>query len=260
MINNIRQSLELMTGMPLRIVDPVEFAGPVKFEELSETPLEFCKLFDTSPTVLNLERIKFQNPTPVTVTNFDDGQEGQYIIVVGDGQTIIDHGTNIFNTAGADITLANGRVYAYVKVEDVWREQGGTPTPNLAFASQALAANVTLINASTWYTALSVSLGAGTWLVNAHATFQGNHNGEVLYGARITDGTIHYASGQTFAHNKNPNTDTMALTCIISLASTTTISLQGITDTGGSVVTVRAQTNSFPSGNTATVLTALRIA
>lgn len=255
----VRQELSSVTGQALRIADPVEFQGPVKFEELSETPLEFTKLGDTSPTVLNLERIKFQNTSGVTVTNFDNGQEGQYIIVVGDGQTTLQHGTNIFNTSGANITLTNNRVYAYVRVQGVWREQGGTPVPTLSFASSALSANVTLVTAGTWYDGLSVSLAAGTWLVNSMVSFSTTHSSDILCGARITDKTNHFASTQQFLHNKNPNAGSLALSCLISLASTTTIFMQGITDVSGSVALLRAQTPNYASGNTATTLTAVRI-
>ena len=255
----VRQELSSVTGQVIRIADSVEFQGPVKFEELSETPLEFTKTGDTTPTVLNLERIKFQNTSPVTVTNFDNGREGQYIIVVGDGQTIVQHGTNIFNTAGANITLINNRVYAYVRVQGVWREQGGTPVPTLAFTSATRTSNVTLINSGVWYDVFSLSLAAGVWLLNTSVQFQHTTNGEVLYGLRISDGTNHFASGQKFAHNKNPNSGILNLTSLITLASTTTVLTQAITDTGGSSVTVRAATSLYPSGDTASQINAVRI-
>ena len=73
----LRRELGQLTGRPLRIVDNVEFASPVKFEELSEAPLQLIPTNSTTPSVLNLLRFKFQITVPITVTNFIGGQEGQ---------------------------------------------------------------------------------------------------------------------------------------------------------------------------------------
>jgi len=256
----LRRELGQLTGRPLRIVDNVEFASPVKFEELSEAPLQLIPTNSTTPSVLNLLRFKFQNTVPITVTNFIGGQEGQHIMVIGDGNTTITHGTQIFNTSGANLLLVDNRVYSYLFAQGAWREQGGAPVPNLSFSSAALTAITTLINSGTWYDSVSLSLSAGTWLVNAHATFQSTHSNDVLYGLRLSNGTNHFASTQRFAHNKSPNVSNLALTSLIPLISTTTIRLQGITDVGGSAVTMRAATSLYPSGNTATIISAVRVA
>lgn len=254
----VRQELSSVTGQVIRIADSVEFQGPVKFEELSETPLEFTKTGDTTPTVLNLERIKFQNTSPVTVTNFDNGREGQYIVVVGDGQTIIQHGTNIFNTAGVDITLANGRVYAYVRVQGVWREQGGTPSISLSSLTAARASDLALTTSNVWVDAVTLSLTAGTWLINAHSTVRNTLGFVVIYAARISVTTPRASTQITTPAAADAN-GSMSLTCLVTIASTTNAILQIITNTGDPANLLKATTNISGSGNNATQVTALRI-
>jgi hypothetical protein len=132
--------------------------------------------------------------------------------------------------------------------------------PNLNPLSQALGANVVLVNAGVWYNITSLFLNAGTWLLQAHITFVSNHNADILYGCRISDGaSAHYASAQTFAHSKSPNTQTLSLCALVTIGVAATIRVQGITNVSGSVVSVVSQTPEYPVGNNATILTAIRV-
>lgn len=264
MINDspTRQDLAATTGRRIDIQDPVTFFGPVEFTELRETPIQRVPLSNATPSVLNLERLVFENTSPVLVTNFIDGQEGQYFIALGDGNTVVVNNANIVTSSGSNTTLANGNVYAFVLVNGQWREQGGAPVPNLGPLNTVLSSAVTLTTSGTWTTILSLTLTPGSWLVHSISCFTDSHSGEVLYGVRIHDTTNNTTllSGQMFAHNKVPNTDTVSIGGIVSIAGTATVALQAITDTGGSVVQVQAQTPNFASGNTATILSAIRVA
>lgn len=106
------------------IQNPVEFEGPVKFLELVETPLEAVDS-STAPSVLNNTKIVLSASSPITITNFRDGQEGQTIFVVGDGNSTVQHGTNIFTNSGANKLLVSGSVYIFTLVNGEWREVAG---------------------------------------------------------------------------------------------------------------------------------------
>jgi hypothetical protein len=259
MINNFREILEVSSGMPIRIADPVEFAGPVKFEELSETPLELVPRSDTTPSVLNLTRLRFINAIPVTVTNFVGGQEGQYIIVVGDGQTTLQNSPNIFTTSGANLLLSNGRVYAFVRTAGVWREQGGAPIPNLSPLSSVLATPVVIAVAGTYYNIASLSLTVGTWLIKGQVTFRNTSANACQVIARIREGTTNYSSAQSILHNQNPNIDTLSLSCIVSIASNLTFTLQATSDLAGTCSVIPELPAPYANGNNATNLLAIKV-
>lgn len=69
---------------------------------------------DTTPDVHDVEHWKCQNVVPVTITNFEHGQEGQHLYIKGDGQTTLKHGVSIFMSGGADLLLAALTVYHFV--------------------------------------------------------------------------------------------------------------------------------------------------
>jgi len=92
----------------------------VTFQQLPERPIRDVDDGATTVNVLNIERVRFANTNPTTVTDFLDGQEGQEIVLLGDGQTTIDHGTQIKNSTGADRLLSADRIYYYVRFDNVW--------------------------------------------------------------------------------------------------------------------------------------------
>ena len=64
------------------------------------------------------------NTDNTTITNFDDGVDGQRIQIraAGAGTTTVFHGTNIFTNTGANKALGLTRVYVFVKSGAAWWE------------------------------------------------------------------------------------------------------------------------------------------
>lgn len=113
------------------IENPVEFQAAVSFLQLPETPLGLAN--GTAPSVLNQTKLKLTNTAPTTITNFLEGQEGQTIFVVGDGQSTVTHGTNIFTNSAASKLLLDGSVYILTLIDGEWREVAGViATPSIA--------------------------------------------------------------------------------------------------------------------------------
>lgn len=73
-----------------------------------------------TPSVKNVERWICQNSAPITVTNFLDGQEGQEIVLLGDGQTTVANNANIVTTTGGNLLLSANVVYEFIKMNGVW--------------------------------------------------------------------------------------------------------------------------------------------
>lgn len=57
-----------------------------------------------------------------TVTNFLNGQEGQHLYILGNGNTELTHGTSIFTSTGANKTLAADKMYHFICHDDKWYE------------------------------------------------------------------------------------------------------------------------------------------
>ncbi len=87
---------------------------------------EFVKNLGSSvtPSVLNLKTFKADNIAPVTVTNLTDGQDGQPVRILGDGQTTMQHGAKIRTNIGADKLLLADMFYSFLKIDGIWYEQG----------------------------------------------------------------------------------------------------------------------------------------
>lgn len=94
---------------------------------LEKQLIRWAKRGDTTPSVLNVERLQFRNTSSTLVTKFDDGKPGQQITVLGDGQTTIQNGVKIVTASGADTLLADGEVHTFTMWDDrVWREHSGS--------------------------------------------------------------------------------------------------------------------------------------
>src|SRR3954465_12953867 len=76
--------------------------------------VRWAKLLDTTPTVENVSRLKFRNTTAVLVTDFERGQEGQALDILGDGFTTIENNDRIVTSDGADLLLEEGVTYRFV--------------------------------------------------------------------------------------------------------------------------------------------------
>jgi hypothetical protein len=94
---------------------------------LEKQLIRWAKRGDTTPSVLNVERLQFRNTVSTLVTKFDDGKPGQQIYVLGDGFTTIQNGAKIINANAADRLLGAGEVHTYTMWEDrIWREHFGS--------------------------------------------------------------------------------------------------------------------------------------
>lgn len=167
---------------------------------------------------------------------------------VDDGGTPVTNVTSITFTSGATVTDAGGGV-AEVAVTG-----GGS---SLTSHMDQLGSDVTVAS-SAWSDLLSRSLGAGTWWVQASAcgvdsTFVSH------FICRLYDGTTTHVSGQATTSGGTYAAQ-VAISAIITLASTTTIKLQGSTTTGGTTSTFKAATPNVGSGNTATTMICIQIA
>lgn len=149
----LRDELSRPSPNPLRLAAPVEFLSTVSFTELPEKEIS-PSLGNTTPNVLNRERIEFQNTGAVTVTDFLDGQEGQEITIKGDGFTTITHGSLIKTSTGANKLLSATKVYRFVRFGSVWIEQDATasaPTNIRTASFYAAQVTHTVTGTSDWF-------------------------------------------------------------------------------------------------------------
>jgi hypothetical protein len=131
---------------------------------------------------------------------------------------------------------------------------------SITSTSAALANDVQLAVSNTWYDGPSVSLAAGTWLVNAHVTVVRTATTAITYFSRISDGTTHYASTQAYQGSVANHSDSMSLSAIVTLAGTTTIKIQTTSNAGATTALMKAATTANGSGNNATQITAIKVA
>lgn len=91
---------------------------------LAKLPKGFVGRFsgaDTTPSVMDC-LVWVCSSSVVTITNFDDGQEGQTIKLLGNANTTITHGSNIMTNTGANKALADDMVYTFTLIDNIWYE------------------------------------------------------------------------------------------------------------------------------------------
>jgi hypothetical protein len=135
----------------ITIPNEVHFENVVTFEQLVENPVLAAPVADATPSVLNTTRIKLTNTSPVTITNFREGQEGQTIYLIGDGQTSVAHNTDIKTHTGSTILLEIDKVYIFLK-DGAWKELHKPSVARLPIPFSFHAdgsANITLTNQAT---------------------------------------------------------------------------------------------------------------
>lgn len=114
------------TGSEIEFSNPVKFLSTVSFSELPETPVLNAPIGTTTISVLNTEKVKLQNTGAVTLTDFTNGQEGQTLHILGDGNTTITHGTKIKTNTAANKLLATNAVYTFTRIGSTWIEDAGS--------------------------------------------------------------------------------------------------------------------------------------
>jgi hypothetical protein len=107
--------------------------------------------------------------------------------------------------------------------------------------------------------AVAVSLTAGTWFVWGMVCLTDSSATGGSFQARITDGTNHYASGTAYRRPNAGESGTITMCGVCVVGSTTTVKLQA-TGTIGTTTTAKMALPSNPAGNTATQLTAIKVA
>jgi hypothetical protein len=155
---------------------------------------------------------------------------------------------------GNDSRLTNARtptshVHSYADITSGY--------PALTSASSQRTTTITL-STSAWTSLGSVSLAAGTWLVQSTVTAQ-HSSATGIIAIRIANGATVYASteGRTPASNVN-----LSLSCsaIVTLASSATITHEGATSATTSTVQFQTSLISGTQAAGATYMTAVRIA
>ena len=99
------------------------FKAGVQFNTVPvELPQKFIAT-DTTPSVKNHRKWIANNAGATTVTQFDDGQNGQEIKILGDGFTTVANNANIKTNTAANKLLAANKVYTFVKFGTLWVEE-----------------------------------------------------------------------------------------------------------------------------------------
>jgi hypothetical protein len=133
------------------VTNPVEFQEAVSFLQLPETPIS--PAIGDAPSVLNVTKIELRNSSPTLVTNFRNGQEGQTIFLIGDGNSTLEHGTNIFTNSSGNKLLLAGSIYIFTLVEAKWREAAGSagaaPSTSETWQERRLISTQSMLNDTT---------------------------------------------------------------------------------------------------------------
>ncbi len=104
-------------------------AQPLPMEEYDKVVLALEALYtvttftagDTTPSVLGGRNFKTANSGSTTITNFDDGIEGQEIFIVLDANTILADNSNLKLNGGLSAT--GDDTITLVKIGSTWYEK-----------------------------------------------------------------------------------------------------------------------------------------
>jgi hypothetical protein len=134
------------------------------------------------------------------------------------------------------------------------------PSGVINYVHAKLAADVSLAVTGTWYNGPSIDLPAGTWLVIGNTTVGRTATTAIKYVARLSTGTVHYASAETYMASTANHWCEMTLHSVVVVASTTTVRLQATTTAGAATNLMKKSTADHGSGDNATQITAIRLA
>ena len=130
---------------------------------------------------------------------------------------------------------------------------------SLSSLSNSLSSDVAMTTLNTWYNGPAITLTAGTWMVDSCVTIRkANTTGTNSVAARISTGSVHYASTEQAWNTRAEAVQSFALSAKLTVATTTTIYVQAVSGYSGGAIA--ASTTFQPSGTTASNINAVRIA
>ncbi len=129
---------------------------------------------------------------------------------------------------------------------------------DLSYVEAALAADVSMAVANTWYDGPSVALTAGTWLLAGHITYTSGDGTSRNVTIRLWDGTTTEASGEWV--NALGGRSTMAVVGIVVVTGTPTWKVSLASTTVAGTMSILAAASSNGVGNNASRLVAVKIA
>ena len=99
--------------------EEIYFYGLLHFPTLPSKPLLVLQGQPT-PDVRSTEHLQVKGGT---ITNFLNGAPQQHLWILGDGSCVINNNSHIVTTTGANITLANNKIYHFIYFNSVWRQE-----------------------------------------------------------------------------------------------------------------------------------------
>lgn len=111
-----------VSQVPERVTHERFIEAPETRLVLDKRMIGHVKTSVTTPSVLNVEYWKAKNTGAVLVTNFVNGQEGQHLYILGDGNTTLEHGTYIDTLDDLDLLLAAEKTYHLILLDGKWRQ------------------------------------------------------------------------------------------------------------------------------------------
>lgn len=76
----------------------------------------------TTPDISNRTVVKLSNGSPLSLTYFDNGANGQTIRVLGDSFTVAVHSTILKVNSGVSKVLMANKIYTFTLIDGVWYE------------------------------------------------------------------------------------------------------------------------------------------
>jgi hypothetical protein len=149
-----------------------------------------------------------------------------YSLKLKSSQIVVNSSNNVGIGTGSPTEKLH--VNGNLKVDGLISTNTITATNGFAIPNQSakLAADFDMRTKDQVYNILSISLTAGTWLVNAHLTYNRTNTTANSVLCRISDGVNHYASAEAYRPGTANLPISLQVTTIITLASATTIILQ----------------------------------
>ena len=126
------------------------------------------------------------------------------------------------------------------------------------YKTNSLAADVPITVGGTFVDGPSLSLTAGTWLLDGNVTVIQTANGANSFVAKLWDGVTAIDSCEQWVTGNNQPAH-LSLGGILTINATTTYKIS-VTNTAGVTAAIKAATVASPSGNNASTLVAVQIA